>query len=162
MPGKVRTDRPIPRIGTLDRDMWVRGTARVLIEPMWELDEARLQQVEQLIVGLLHYLLGRIHDRPEFGRVEAPWRGKAELLPLAGGLLTQQRTQGDASAAALQRWFGKIYKECEKNRYNPLALRAFSTLLRLPPDQAAEVLDIAERAIRMELGDLGESVAAGG
>lgn len=161
MPGKVRVDRHVPRVGTLDRDMWVRGIARALIEPMWELDEKRLQQVEMLLVGLLHYLIGRVHDRPHLPREDAAWRGSAGLLPLAGGMLSQQRQTAEATVLALHGWFGKLRDECESNKFNPLAIKAFATLLRLKPADAAEVLDIAERAIRVELGDIDERAASG-
>lgn len=152
MAGRVREDREVPRIGTLDRDVYVREIARTMIDALPDVDEDNGPLVEQFLCGVVHYLLGRIHDRPEYPRVNAKWRGKAPLIPLINGLLVRQReTMGD-SQEALRKWLETLGAECDVGKFNPLAARSFAALLRSPPKQAAMVMDRAERALRREMG----------
>ena len=155
MPGRVRVSREIPRAGTLDRDMWVRSIARALLEDMWELEAEHLAQVEQFLCGLLHYLVGRVQDRPEYPRAPSAWRGKAELLPLAGGLLSKQRETVGSDSLAVRNWLTSLNDETDRLKLSPHARKAFSTLIRLPFEDTAKTLEAAEQAIRRELGDGG-------
>ena len=152
MAGRVREGRKVPKVSSVDRDVYVRGIARTLIEALPEIDDDFGLLAEQFLGGVVHYLLGRIHDRPGHPRTEAPWRGKAPLIPLMNGLLVRQReTMGD-KPEALQAWLKTLGEECEAGKYNPLAAHAFAALLRSSPKQAAKVMDVAERALRQEMG----------
>jgi len=89
MAGKVRENLEIPRAGTVDRDTFVRDIARILLEGTGEVDKDLTPRAEQFLGGVLHYLLGRIHDRPDQPAVQAVWRGKAPLVSLMHGLLSR-------------------------------------------------------------------------
>ena len=152
MAGKVRENLEIPRAGTVERDTFVRDVARVLLEAAGEDDKAMIPRTEQFLGGVVHYLLGRIHDRPDQPVVQAVWRGKAPLVSLMHGLLARQReTMGD-SAEALRRWLDGLVVECEAGKYNPMAARAFSAMSKAQPRQAALILDLAERTLLCEMG----------
>ena len=45
--------------------------------------------------------------------------------------------------------------ECEAGKYNPLAIRAFNSMAKAQSRQAAQVLDLAERSLRLEMGLVG-------
>jgi len=152
MAGKVRENLEIPRAGTVDRDTFVRDIARILLEGTGEVDKDLTPRAEQFLGGVRNYLLGRIHDRPDQPAVQAVWRGKAPLVSLMHGLLSRQReTMGD-SAEALRKWLEGLVVECETGKYNPLAARAFSSLAKAQPRQAALILDLVERALLREMG----------
>lgn len=152
MAGKVRENIEIPRAGTVDRDTFVREFARILLDGANDADKESIPQAEQFLGAVVHYLLGRIHDRPDQPAVQAVWRGKAPLVSLMHGLLSRQReTMGD-SAEALRKWLEGLVAECEAGKYNPLAARAFSSLSRAKPRQAALILDLAERSLLREMG----------
>lgn len=152
MPGRVDENREIPRIATFDRDTYVRDIARVLVEEVIDVEDDIGFRVEQFLGGVIHYLLGRVHDRTEHPRESAMWRGKAPLIPLVNGLLVRQRrTMGD-TIELFYEWLESLIRECEEGKYNPIAKTAFTALLRLPPKQAVRILDFAERSLRIELG----------
>ena len=147
MTERVHENREIPQIATFDRDTYVRDIARALVEEVTDIEDDIGFRVEQFLGGVIHYLLGRVHDRPEHPREPAIWRGKAPLIPLVSGLLVRQReTIGDYE------WLEALIRECEAGQYNPIAKTAFAALLRLPPKQVVRILDSAERSLRIELG----------
>tara|TARA_B100001123_G_scaffold403476_1_gene492005 strand:- start:345 stop:812 length:468 start_codon:yes stop_codon:yes gene_type:complete len=152
MPGRVQENREIPRIATFDRDTYVRDIARLLVEEVIDIDDDISFRVEQFLGGVIHYLLGRVHDRAEQSREPAKWRGKAPLIPLVNGLLMRQRQNMGDTTELLYEWLESLIRECEVEKYNPIAKTAFTALLRMPPKQVVRVLDFAERSLRIELG----------
>jgi len=152
MAGKVRENLEIPRAGTVERDTFVRDIARILLDTAGDDDKAMVPRAEQFLGGVVHYLLGRIHDRPDQPAARAVWRGKAPLVSLMHGLLARQRETMGESAEALRKWLEELVVECETGKYNPMAARAFSSLSKAQPRQAALVLDLAERVLLREMG----------
>ncbi len=152
MAGRISDNQEIPKPNTVDRDTFVRDIARTLLKAIGDVEEDMAPRVEQFLGGVIHYLLGRIHDRPEFPRERATWRGKAPLVPLVNGLLVRQRETMGNSSEALQEWFNGLIEECEAGKYNPLAARAFTALSRAQPRQTVQIMDLAERSLRLELG----------
>ncbi|MDA0342302.1 MAG: hypothetical protein O3B74_11980 [Proteobacteria bacterium] len=73
-------------------------------------------------------------------------------MPLVNGLLVRQRETMGNSSEALQEWFNGLIEECEAGKYNPLAARAFTALSRAQPRQTVQIMDLAERSLRLELG----------
>jgi hypothetical protein len=155
MAGRIRDNQEIPRADTVERDTFVREVARILIGAITGVDEELGPKTEQFLGGIVHYLLGRIQDRPDLRREQGPWRGKAPLVSLMHGLLVRQReTMGDSSDA-LREWLEGLTRECEAGKYNPLAIRAFNSMAKAQSRQAAQVLDLAERSLRLEMGLVG-------
>jgi hypothetical protein len=152
MAGQIRDNIEVPRTNTLDRDTFVREIARTLLEAAGDADKEIGPRAEQFLGGIVHYLMGRIHDRPDQPHEKAPWRGKAPLVSLMHGLLVRQRETMGESPEALHGWLEGMIQECEAGKYNPLAIRAFTSMTKVQPRQAVEVLDLAERSLRSEMG----------
>ncbi len=152
MARRIRENQEIPRPGTVDRDTFVREIARLLLEAAGESDKDQIPRAEQFLCGIIHYLLGRIHDRPDQERMRSPWRGKAPLVSLLHGLLTRQRETTGDSADAVRDWLDGLAAECEAGKYNPLAARAFASMAKLQPRQIVQILDLSERVLRKEMG----------
>ena len=152
MAGRIRDNHEIPRAGTVDRDTFVREIARVLLEAVGESDKEIGPRTEQFLGGIVHYLLGRLHDRPDQPPEQVRWRGKAPLVSLMHGLLVRQRESMGHSSEALRGWLEALNHECEGGKFNPLAIRAFKSMAKAQPRQAAQILDLAERSLRLEMG----------
>lgn len=152
MAGRIRDNQEIPRADTVDRDTYVREVARVLLEAVGDVDKELGPRAEQFLGGIIHYLLGRLHDRPDLPRTQATWRGKAPLVSLMHGLLVRQRESMGTSSEALSGWLAGLIQECEAGKYNPLALRAFKSMTKTKPSQTTQILDLAERSLRLEMG----------
>lgn len=152
MAGRIRDNIEIPRANSVDRDTFVREIARILLEAAGDVDKETGPRAEQFMGGIVHYLLGRIHDRPDQPLEKAPWRGKAPLVSLMHGLLVRQRESMGNSSEALHDWLEGVIQECEVGKYNPLAIRALTSMTKAQPRQAAEILDLAERSLRSEMG----------
>lgn len=152
MAGRIRENLEIPSAGTVDRDTFVRDITRILLDAADNEDKDLVPQVEQFLGGVVHYLMGRIHDRPDQPRARAVWRGKAPLVSLMHGLLVRQRESMGDSAEALREWLDGMVRECEAGKFNPLAARAFASLSKARPRQAALILDLAERVLLREMG----------
>ncbi len=152
MPRRIRENQEIPRFGTVDRHAFVRDVARILLEEAGENDQPLVPQAEQLLCGLIHYLLGRLQDRPGEEPTRGPWRGKVPLVSLLHGLLTKQREVTGDSAQALRGWLDGLIAECEIGKYNPIAARAFASTGKVQPKQIVRTLDLCERVLRKEMG----------
>jgi hypothetical protein len=133
MAGQIRENLEIPRPDTVDRDIYLREIARLLLEGVKDLDKDLAPTAAQFLGGIVHYLLGRVHDRPDLPREQCRWRGKALLVSLMHGVLVRQR-------------------ECEAGKFNPLTIRSFKSMSRAQPRQAAKVMDLVERSLRLEMG----------
>jgi hypothetical protein len=152
MAGQIRENLEIPRPDTVDRDIYLREIARLLLEGVKDLDKDLAPTAAQYLRGIVHYLLGRVHDRPDLPREQCRWRGKALLVSLMHGVLVRQReTMGDSSEA-LQGWLTGLVQECEAGKFNPLTIRSFKSMSRAQPRQAAKVMDLVERSLRLEMG----------
>jgi hypothetical protein len=152
MAGRIRDNQEIPRAGTVERDTFVRDIARLLLEGVDKADEELGPKAEQFIGGIVHYLMGRIHDRADAPREQAIWRGKAPLVSLMHGVLVRQRETMGNTSEALCDWLDGMVQECETGKYNPLAIRAFKSMSKLGSSQSARILDLAERSLRLEMG----------
>jgi hypothetical protein len=152
MAGRIRDNQEIPRPDSVERDTFVREIARTLLEALGNIDKDMIPKSEQFLGGIVHYLLGRVHDRPDLPRVQAGWRGKAPLVSLMRGLLVRQRETMGTSSEALGRWLEGLVKECEAGKFNPLTIRAFTAMSKSQSRQTAPILDLAERSLRVEMG----------
>lgn len=153
MDAQRRTQQQIPRVGSLERDMWVRGLARSLCDAVLEIDEVEQKRLEQFLGGLVHYLLGRVHDRIEFPREAAVWRGKHALLPLIGGLIDQQRAKSKTEGEEPVRdWMKELFVESTNNKYNPLAAKTFRALTRLDGRELDNLMHNASAVVLIALG----------
>lgn len=152
MAGRIRENLEVPRPDTVDRDTYVREIARLLLEGVESPGEDLAANAEQFLGGIVHYLLGRVHDRPDLPREQCRWRGKAPLVSLMHGLLVRQRETMGNSSEALQGWLTGLVQECEAGKFNPLAIRSFTSMSRAQPRQAAKIMDLVERSLRLEMG----------
>jgi len=152
MAGRISDNQAIPKPNAVDRHTFVRDIAGALLQAAGADEEGIAPRVEHFLGGIIHYLLGRIHNRPELPCERALWRRKAPLVPLVNGLLERQRkTMGNYSEAS-QEWFSGLIEECEARKYNPLAAWAFTALLRTQPRQTVQTMDLVERSLRLDLG----------
>ena len=152
MAGRIRDNQEIPHPDSVERDTFVREIARMLLAALGNIDKDMIPRTEQFLGGIVHYLLGRVHDRPDLPRGHMGWRGKAPLVSLMHGLLVRQRETMGNSSDALERWLESLVKECEVGKYNPLTIRAFTAMSKARPHQTAQILDLAERSLRVEIG----------
>ena len=152
MAGRISDDQAIPKPNAVDRHTFVRDIARALLQAAGAAEEDMVPRVEHFLGGVIHYLLGRIHNRPELPRERALRRRKAPLVPLVNGLLKRQRKTMGNYSETLQEWFSGLIEECEAGKYNPLAAWAFTALLRTQPRQTVQTTDLAKRSFRLDLG----------
>ncbi|WP_193183826.1 hypothetical protein [Nisaea sediminum] len=148
-----RTEHKIPRIGTLDRDVWVREIVRSMCDAVIDIDEVEMRRLEQFLCGLMHYLLGKVHDRIEFKREEAVWRGRHGLLPLMGGMMDRCRAQArGAGQEPMRDWLKEMHREAEDSKYNPVCVKAFRLLIRLENAELENILHNASCVVLIALG----------
>ncbi len=149
---KSRLRRNVPRFGTLDRDVWVREIARGLVERIDGTAEADITQTEQIVAGLIHYALGRVHDRPQFSRDSVPWRGKTPIIPIVGSLLANLRVDIQKGQQPVLARLQQYRSESQQGKFNPHAAKTFATAARLDIQALSALLTIAERAVILEIG----------
>ena len=149
---KTRLRRNVPRFGTLDRDVWVREIARGLVERIDGTAEADITQTEQIVAGLIHYALGRVHDRPQFKRESHPWRGKTPIIPIIGSLLANLRVDIQKGKQPVMARLQQYRTESEQGKFNPHAAKTFAAASRLDLEALSSLLTIAERAVILEIG----------
>lgn len=148
-----RTEHAIPRIGTLDRDVWVRDIVRAMCDAVIDIDEIEMRRLEQFLCGLMHYLLGKVHDRVEFRREDAAWRGRHGLLPAMGGMLDRCRAAPrDGGQEPVRDWIKDMHRESERGKYNPVCIKAFRLLARLEAAQLENMLHNASCVVLIALG----------
>ncbi|WP_193173712.1 hypothetical protein [Nisaea nitritireducens] len=148
-----RSEHAIPRAGTLDRDVWARDLARSMCEKVPDVEELEMRRLEQFLCGLMHYLLGKVHDRPEFRREEAVWRGKHGLLPLMGGMMDRYRNMPrKPGTEPVRQWLNDMADEATSSKYNPVCIQAFRLLARLEHDDLENMLHNASCVVLLSLG----------
>lgn len=148
-----RSQHKIPRVGTLDRDVWVREIVRAMCDAVIDVDELEMRKLEQFLCGLMHYLLGKVHDRMEFPKDEAVWRGAHGLLPLMGGMMDRCRAQPrEDGAEPFRDWLKLMHAEAEKGKYNPVCVKSFRLLARLENADLENVLHNASCVALIALG----------
>ena len=148
-----RSELKIPRIGTLDRDVWVREIARAMCDAVIDIDEQEMRSLEQFLCGMMHYLLGKVHDRPEFRREEAVWRGKHGFLPLMGGMLDRQRNvPREDGREPVREWIQSMFMEATESKYNPVCAKAFRSLARIEHSELENILHNASCVVLIALG----------
>lgn len=148
-----RAEHKIPHAGTLDRDVWVRDLARSMCDSVIDVDELEMRRLEQFLCGLMHYLLGKVHDRPEFRREDAVWRGKHGLLPLMGGMMDRYRNMPrKPGTEPVRQWLTDMFEEATTAKYNPVCVKTFRLLARLDHADLENMLHNASCVVLLSLG----------
>ena len=125
--------------------------ARGLVERIDGTAEADITQTEQIVAGLIHYALGRVHDRPQFKRESHPWRGKTPIIPIIGSLLANLRVDIQKGKQPVMARLQQYRTESEQEVQSP---RGKDVRRRIEVGFGGFVLlvTIAERAVILEIG----------